>query len=231
MSFYKIKHADLPSYDAKIIFLKSKLAPLLKKETMVLDAGCGYKNPLLSKEEVRYLIGCDIEFRVLQKNTSASHVILADLNLLPFSEEFDLIVSLDVVEHLENPLAFIQESKLVLKPMGLLFLVLPNKNSLFGMGAALIPLKIKRILYKLLTGNFLKNEVHFYRMNNVARLHRTLEANGFKLIEISMMNYLSSQSWMRFVFFPYYFLCKISIFSRFSPNIFCLAQKQEPPPG
>jgi 2-polyprenyl-3-methyl-5-hydroxy-6-metoxy-1,4-benzoquinol methylase len=224
-----IKQANLPSYEAKIIFLKSKLAPFLKKDRLVLDAGCGNNNPLLSKEEVRFLIGCDIDLQALQANISTSHTILADLSWLPFTEEFDLIISIDVLEHIEQPLTFIQQAKLALKEKGVLFLVIPNKNSLFGMGAAIIPLKIKRRLYKLLTGKPLKNEVHYYRLNTVDQLTKILKANGFELVEISMMNYLSSQSWMRFVFFPYFLLCKISILSRFSPNILCLAQKQERP--
>ncbi len=227
-----LKQADLPSYDEKINFLKSKLIPLLKPDGFVLDAGCGYRNPLFSKKEVGYLVGCDLDYNALLHNSSVSSAVLADLSLLPFSEKFDLILSVDVVEHIEHPVSFIRQAEQVLKKSGFLFLVLPNKNSLFGWGAAIIPLRVKRFLYKLLTGKPLKNEVHFYRLNTVNHLREILTLNGFELIEISMMNYLSSQSLMRLFLFPYYILCKISYFSGYSPNILCLAQKREPPiPG
>lgn len=224
-------HANLPSYDDKVLFLKSKLAPLLKKNGKVLDAGCGDNNYLLPKEEVRCLIGCDINLTAVRSNITVSQAILADISLLPFSEVFHLIVSLDVLEHIKNPLTFIRQANLALKEKGLLFLVMPNKNSLFGLGAFIIPLKIKRILYKLLTGNPLKNEVHYYRLNTVDRLMQALNSEGFELIEISTMNYLSSQAGMRIIFYPYYLLCRLSVFFRFSSDIFCLARKQAHHPG
>lgn len=55
--------------------------------------------------------------------------LAADLNA-PFArliaESFDAITSIEVVEHLENPRAFLRECSQLLRPGGLLFLTTPN---------------------------------------------------------------------------------------------------------
>lgn len=60
-----------------------------------------------------------------------SHRVLADANLaLPFADnEFDAMVSIEGIEHLENPSFFVRECARVVKPGGLVFLSTPNVDS------------------------------------------------------------------------------------------------------
>jgi 2-polyprenyl-3-methyl-5-hydroxy-6-metoxy-1,4-benzoquinol methylase len=61
----------------------------------------------------------------------ASRRVLADANLaLPFSDgEFDALVSIEGIEHLENPSFFVRECARVVKPGGLVILSTPNVDS------------------------------------------------------------------------------------------------------
>jgi SAM-dependent methyltransferase len=60
-----------------------------------------------------------------------SHRVLADANQpLPFGDgEFDMMVSIEGIEHLENPSAFVRECARVVKPGGLIILSTPNVDS------------------------------------------------------------------------------------------------------
>ncbi len=60
-----------------------------------------------------------------------SHRVLADANLaLPFADgEFDAMVSIEGIEHLENPSFFVRECARIVKPGGLVFLSTPNVDS------------------------------------------------------------------------------------------------------
>ena len=52
---------------------------------------------------------------------------------MPFKDNtFDLITSLGVIEHFENPFPLLEEMRRVLKPEGILFLQVPNRNR-FGL--------------------------------------------------------------------------------------------------
>lgn len=57
--------------------------------------------------------------------------LLADANLpLPFADgELDAMISIEGIEHLENPSLFVRECARVIKPGGLVFLSTPNVDS------------------------------------------------------------------------------------------------------
>lgn len=60
-----------------------------------------------------------------------SHRVLADVNQgLPFeSAKFDSLVTIEGIEHLENPTGFLRECARVVKPGGWVFLSTPNVDS------------------------------------------------------------------------------------------------------
>ena len=91
----------------------------------ILDIGC--HNPeWLRSIKANNKAGVDLELEFSFPNLLLTK---ADGFSLPFSNEyFDVIFMLDVIEHVENDSAFIQEARRVLKPGGKFILTTPNKD-------------------------------------------------------------------------------------------------------
>ena len=137
-----------PQYKIALRLLDElKLSNEQKKHFKVLDLGCGigeFSNILVSlgfrKENIKCCDGLQ-EF-VDQVKLLGFFVYKTDLEFekLPFSnDEFDLIVSLDVIEHLWNINYYFEEISRVLKNNGFVIITTPNynfiklrKNYLFG---------------------------------------------------------------------------------------------------
>ena len=100
----------------------------------VLDAACGtgYGSALLA-ETAQSVVGVDIardavEYARRHFGSPNVQYAQADCLALPLpSGHFDLIVAFEIIEHLENPEAFLAELRRVLHPSGLLILSTPNR--------------------------------------------------------------------------------------------------------
>lgn len=88
----------------------------------VLDIGCGHQpyNHFFQKNITRY-IGLDYDF------IDASPDVVGNALCLPFSaDQFDTVISFQVLEHLPNPFKTFEEIFRVLKPNGKLILTAPQ---------------------------------------------------------------------------------------------------------
>jgi SAM-dependent methyltransferase len=110
----------------------------------VLDVGCGLGGkPLFYAEQgAASVIAVDIRLDSAQAALELArergrddmiHVFVADGTCLPFaSGEFDIIISINVFEHVHDPLAMLAECKRVLRPDGLILLHFPPFYSPWG---------------------------------------------------------------------------------------------------
>ncbi len=98
----------------------------------VLDIGCGKGNFLLQfsyKNPKWHLHGIEVSQNALnfaKEKLSKAEFKEGVFNKKSYDKEFDLITSLGVVEHLENPNLFFQAVTSCLKEDGILFLDVPN---------------------------------------------------------------------------------------------------------
>ncbi|MDA2916157.1 class I SAM-dependent methyltransferase [Nitrospinae bacterium AH_259_B05_G02_I21] len=100
----------------------------------LLDVGCGFGFFLEAvRQDFRHVCGVEISEpqRVLALETLGLKVPKGDATSIPFGDEsVDVVTILDVLEHLPNPRAGLQEAKRVLTPGGLLVIATPNPESM-----------------------------------------------------------------------------------------------------
>lgn len=112
----------------------------LKKSDIVLDLGSNDGSNTLAAAKVCYkVVGVDYSERLLQiarqrsieKQLNNTKFILCDVEkTLPFEDKsFDVVLFLDVLEHINNQKKSMTEVWRILKPKGRLFLSLPNQDS------------------------------------------------------------------------------------------------------
>jgi 2-polyprenyl-3-methyl-5-hydroxy-6-metoxy-1,4-benzoquinol methylase len=101
----------------------------------VLDAGCGtaYGSAMLAAGAATSVVGVDRAESVLAsvRGDMPDNVELAtaDLRELPFNDDsFDLVVCFEVIEHIAEPGAVLDELTRVLEPNGILLVSSPNRG-------------------------------------------------------------------------------------------------------
>ena len=129
-----------PRVDRKFLRMTALVAETLPADSL-LDAGCGDGRFLAAAARLpnspTRLVGCDISERILQtaaetvaREDVPAEFVRANLEQLPFADgSFDRVLSVQVIEHLLDPQAGIQELVRVLKPGGTLVLSTDNSKN------------------------------------------------------------------------------------------------------
>ena len=125
----------------------------------ILDVGCGtgYVQDHLGQSS----IGMDLTLGLLRSNKN--NPVCANAEVLPFKDEvFDLVYSINLLEHVQSPERVIRECKRVLKKKGVLILITPNKGMELALDAAerlnlKIPEGPHRFLYPAEIKTFIEN--------------------------------------------------------------------------
>jgi ubiquinone/menaquinone biosynthesis C-methylase UbiE len=94
----------------------------------ILDAGCGSGRNMVELARHGSVTGIDLSDTsvCLARDRAAGEVVEGSVLDLPFEEDrFDLVVSLDVIEHLEDDLGALRELRRVAAPGGSLLVTVP----------------------------------------------------------------------------------------------------------
>lgn len=119
----------------KGLYLQWMVAPFLRREQKrVLDAGCGPEAQLIGMLARRYptstFFGWDLhlsqEGRRCDRHPANLSVFEADLASLNETEQYDLIYSIDVLEHIHDYADVLDRLVRALRPGGLLFIHVPS---------------------------------------------------------------------------------------------------------
>ena len=103
----------------------------IEPRSRVLDVGCGdglAAGAFLQERGCDY-VGADVSENAVREASDNGFraSLIDDAASLPFADnEFDAVVSMEVIEHLLYPLNAVQEALRVLKPGGILLLTTPN---------------------------------------------------------------------------------------------------------
>jgi len=116
--------------------LRSAIRDAKGSEVLNLGSGPFFELEQLPLDSKQYTL-CDIEPRAIElaQRLHGHRIKQADVLApgapLPYADaSFDLVVSMDVVEHVVDPEPWLREAFRVLRPSGALFLTTPNYSSL-----------------------------------------------------------------------------------------------------
>lgn len=221
------------------------LAHLSLADKTVLDVGCGYGVHTLSVARVAQIaIGIDIAQGALREaredavdlNSSAKFVS-ANAECLPFRNSCcDVVLVLEVLEHIQNPENALKEAKRVLKSQGYLVVSVPNK--LYPLEMHYV--RIGGIEFRGFYGSvplfswaprFIRKRFETARIYTKKEITEIIEENGFVACQVQYsvlprLDRLGSKRITEFCdrFFTY--LEHNALFKQFGMSIFVLAQKR-----
>ena len=164
----------------------------LKPRERLLDAGCG-RYLKFSKElsGFAHVAGMDLESTLETDNRAEPFGVCGDLARIPFrSEQFDMVISRSVVEHLTDPAAVFREFYRVLRPGGRVVIITPNKYDYVSLIAAVTPYRLHRFLVSRIFG-VSEDDVFptLYRANTLSSIRRALNSAGFTERELDTINH------------------------------------------
>ena len=113
-------------------FWSSIIKKYTNKDSFILELGCTYGYLFKHLKEYKNLYGIDISKHAINVAKSMNHNANFEVqdaqNLKLEKNKFDLIIAIDVLEHLPDPRKGIEEIFKVLKPNGILIIATPNPD-------------------------------------------------------------------------------------------------------
>jgi SAM-dependent methyltransferase len=136
-------------------------------------------------------LGVNISEKVIKSYKGGSQnvrFICGDAEIIDFGEKFDLIICGELLEHLQNPDAFIQKIKDHLNEGGHVLITIPNLASLFNRISLLLGWQPRGInpSRKILLNPFTKYDYNWGHISMFTHysIRKFLEANGLKVVTI-----------------------------------------------
>ncbi|RYD03376.1 hypothetical protein N752_20180 [Desulforamulus aquiferis] len=121
-------------YKGRREIITKLLAPYLSSDLHILDAGCGAGGTMEAMSKYGSVLGIDISDEMVEHCQkvglpASCHSIME----LPFKNDtFDIILCLDVLEHLPDEIKALEELKRVVRPGGVIAISVPAFSWLWG---------------------------------------------------------------------------------------------------
>ena len=166
----------------------TRVRALVQPGMKVLDVGCGrgksVENAVPFRRDLRdlrglgdHVLGIDVDPGASENPTLDEFRLMEDIENWPVEDaSIDLILSDYVLEHVEDPDAYVRELQRVLKPGGIFCARTPNKLGYVALVAQVVP----NHLHAKVVGQTQENrESHdvfptFYKMNTVGAVKKAL---------------------------------------------------------
>lgn len=187
--YRRMRPGWLPSGDQ----LEALVRRYISDEAAVLDLGCGRGGVVeLVWRDVRLAAGLDPDPSSLTEHRASRLPVVRGVGQhLPFADDsFDLVVSVWVMEHLDDPLAVLNEVRRVLRPGGHLVFVTPNlRNPLLALNrlGRAVPALQRRVVPRLYGRTEADTFPVRYRANTAEALHGLAAAAGLVVDELRVV--------------------------------------------
>lgn len=171
-----------PEYRSKNKRFAELLDPYLAPEKVLLDLGCGrgLETERIYKDLCKYSYGVDPSEAAFQNNTVHEALIGSAYSIPLENEAVDVVVSQQVLEHIEFPDKMFSEVSRVLRPGGIFAAMTPNLWYPTTVIASLTPYSFHLwVTNKLLGIDEDDTFPTFYRANRISTLRRLGEEAGF----------------------------------------------------
>ncbi len=185
---------DHPEWDETMILVAKLFGERARKfpqKIKVLDAGCGNGNYAIDEnwENVSKAVGIDLAPEYTSRNETVDEIKYGHLSEIPYpTGSFEIVTSLWVLEHLEEPGKVFREIYRVLKPGGVFIFATPNKESLLLRVKRLVGNKwFINLINKVFYGR--KSEdvfLTFYRANSPKEVRKLLGEAGFREVKLQL---------------------------------------------
>ena len=178
-----------PIYEGKAPIIESLVRNYIKRDSVLLDVGCGRgkETAICYKNEVNLAIGIDLSDKI-KFNETIHLPIVADACKLPLGDSsVDLVISQELIEHLEYPEKLFSEVSRILKANGVFVFATPNLLSWKSLISLVTPHSLHIKLNKQLHG--VKAEDVFptyYRMNRIRKIQKVMPKYNMKLDRLIM---------------------------------------------
>lgn len=180
----KYKH-DAPTWDDSMVLLRDLLAQTLPESCTVLDTGCGHGNFIIDELRGRFsrAVGIDVSPDVMTNNISLDTCVVGSMASLPFdTDSFDLVTSLWVLEHIDEPQICFDEIYRVLKPSGVFAFTTPNTKSPLIWFRRMITYHFAQRLVRRLYGRTEDDTFDVrYQANSIHAIQKLAEKSGFEI--------------------------------------------------
>jgi SAM-dependent methyltransferase len=170
-------------------------------DVLNIGAGRNLSGALLPvRRTARRLVGVDPDATIWENPTlDERHQLSLEEYAAEHPEEFDVALSVFVLEHVCDPQAFTSACARVLRPGGELFALTVNKYHYFGLTTwATTRLRLSEPLLRHLKGEDVVSQYHFptqYRMNSPRQCAGHLREAGFRSVEFRMFDKPDLYAW------------------------------------
>ncbi len=130
--FYKHEQTEFTPWYKQLL---PELIPALSGDVKLFEPGCGQGKILRYLVENGHILPSNVyandqsdqAVEFVTKRLPSSRVVVGDIYHLPYADnEFDIILLMETIEHLEDPVSALMQLHKVLKPGGSIYISFPN---------------------------------------------------------------------------------------------------------
>jgi len=157
----------------------------VKKDDLIVDAGCGHEAPGLTKlsDVSKNLIGLDLTNFSKRDTRNGFSLVRNDISDICIKDNMvDVVISRSVLEHLSDPFKVFFEVYRILKKPGYFIFLTPNIGDYSSIIAKLIPNRFHASIVSKTEGRNIEDTFStYYRSNSLKSIKRYSEKLGFNI--------------------------------------------------